>query len=657
MPIQILPPQLANQIAAGEVVERPASVVKELVENSLDAGATRIQIEVENGGASLIRIRDNGIGIPKEELALALARHATSKIASIEDLEAILSLGFRGEALASISSVSRLTLTSRTEQQKEAWQVYAQGREMETTITPASHPVGTTVEVANLFFNTPARRKFLRTDKTEFAHIDEVIRRIALAKPHIAFTLTHNGKTVRQYKSAVDFSQKLKRISAICGEEFIQHALHIDWKHDDLHLSGWVAAPNFKRSQNDLNYSYVNGRMVRDKVITHAIRQAYADYLGRDEHPAYILFIDLAPNDVDVNVHPTKQEVRFQQSRLVHDFIYQGVQNALLSSQELGFVEQVENGDHLTQQEEASEPSHNLPSHKPQSSSIQEPAGIWQPFAGTPRGTANRAAAGKNIFQTTSEASYDLVASNELGENPLSSAEKKNNTEITPHFEQRQKHYTPSISKTERQAYAELMGGDSAAPQTTPRMEIQAPEDLSALPHNNAILRTLALVENKALLLQQAQQFYLLPLKALQTQQIRLSLQQDHIEQQPLLIPILFRLDETQQKTWQQQKAFFEQAGFAFNENFAQHRISLTRVPSCLRQQNLQQCVGNLLNQHSETFAQFLTALCEQLDYAEINVLGDAVNLLTEIESLLHQQNQIRLSQLLIPIDWQHYLN
>ncbi|VGM96462.1 DNA mismatch repair protein mutL [uncultured Avibacterium sp.] len=329
MPIQILPPQLANQIAAGEVVERPASVVKELVENSLDAGATRIQIDIENGGAGLIRIRDNGVGIAKEELALALARHATSKISSLEDLEAILSLGFRGEALASISSVSRLTLTSRTENQTEAWQVYAQGRDMETTITPASHPVGTTVEVANLFFNTPARRKFLRTEKTEFSHIDEVIRRIALAKPHIAFTLTHNGKIVRQYKSAVDFSQKLKRIAAICGDEFISHALYIDWKHDDLHLSGWVAEPHFKRSQNDLTYCYVNGRMVRDKVITHAIRQAYADYLGAEEYPAYILFIDLNPNEVDVNVHPTKHEVRFQQARLVHDFIYQGVQNAL----------------------------------------------------------------------------------------------------------------------------------------------------------------------------------------------------------------------------------------------------------------------------------------------------------------------------------------
>ncbi|HEA3301577.1 TPA: DNA mismatch repair endonuclease MutL, partial [Pasteurella multocida] len=271
MAIKVLSPQLANQIAAGEVVERPASVVKELVENSLDAGATRIQIDIENGGSTLIRIRDNGIGIAKDELSLALARHATSKIASLDDLDNILSLGFRGEALASISSVSRLTLTSRPATQNEAWQVYAQGREMETTLQPASHPVGTTVEVANLFFNTPARRKFLRTDKTEFAHIDEVIRRIALAKMAISFTLTHNGKIVRQYRSAHDRTQKLKRVAAICGDEFVQNALEIDWKHDDLHLSGWVAQPTFSRTQNDLSYCYINGRMVRDKIITHAI--------------------------------------------------------------------------------------------------------------------------------------------------------------------------------------------------------------------------------------------------------------------------------------------------------------------------------------------------------------------------------------------------
>lgn len=329
--IHILPPQLANQIAAGEVVERPASVVKELVENSLDAGANNIQIDIEKGGSQLIRIRDNGCGISKQDLPLALARHATSKISSLEDLEAILSLGFRGEALASISSVSRLTLTSRTTEQNEAWQAYTQGREMMVEIQPTSHPIGTTIEVANLFFNTPARRKFLRTDKTEFAHIDEVIRRIALAKPNISFTLSHNGKIVRQYRKIADNSveQRQKRVAAICGDEFIQHSNYIDWQHGDLHLHGWIGSPMLASPQNDLCYSYVNGRMMRDKTINHAIRQAYGENITTGNYPAFVIFLDLDPTMVDVNVHPAKHEVRFHQGRLVHDFILQGVSNSL----------------------------------------------------------------------------------------------------------------------------------------------------------------------------------------------------------------------------------------------------------------------------------------------------------------------------------------
>lgn len=244
MPIQVLPPQLANQIAAGEVVERPASVVKELVENSLDAGATRIDIDIERGGAKLIRIRDNGCGIKKDELALALARHATSKIASLDDLEAIISLGFRGEALASISSVSRLTLTSRTAEQQEAWQAYAEGRDMNVTVKPAAHPVGTTLEVLDLFYNTPARRKFLRTEKTEFNHIDEIIRRIALARFDVTINLSHNGKIVRQYRAVPEGGQKERRLGAICGTAFLEQALAIEWQHGDLTLRGWVADPN-----------------------------------------------------------------------------------------------------------------------------------------------------------------------------------------------------------------------------------------------------------------------------------------------------------------------------------------------------------------------------------------------------------------------------
>lgn len=331
MPIQELPAQLASQIAAGEVVERPASVVKELIENSLDAGATRIEIDIERGGAKRICIRDNGSGIAKEELSLALARHATSKIASLDDLESITSMGFRGEALASVSSVSRLTLTSRTAAQSEAWQAYAEGRELAVTLKPAAHPVGTTVNVVDLFYNTPARRKFMRTEKTEFTHIDEVMRRIALARFDVTFILQHNGKTVRQYRAVSKKSQHLRRLGGLCGPAFVARALDVSWQHGDLSIHGWVADPA-GGELSEIQYSYVNRRTMRDKLINHAIRQAYQDQLAGTQQPAFVLFLDVDPYQVDVNVHPAKHEVRFHQARLVHDFIYQAVVTVLQQS-------------------------------------------------------------------------------------------------------------------------------------------------------------------------------------------------------------------------------------------------------------------------------------------------------------------------------------
>lgn len=332
MSIAILPARLANQIAAGEVVERPASVIKELVENSLDAGATIINIEVDKGGVKRIRINDNGVGIAKEELTLALSRHATSKIKELKDLEAINSLGFRGEALASISSVARLTLTSKPKNQATAWQASAEGRDMAVTIQPAAHPDGTTIEVLDLFFNTPARRKFLRTEKTEFTHIDEVIRRIALACFDVTFSLTHNGKLIRQYRAATTKAQTAKRVAMVCGQKFVDNAIEIDCQHDDMVFTGWLTKPSFARNQNDLCYSYVNGRMMRDKLINHAIRQAYADLLPPDTYPAFVLFLSLDHREVDVNVHPAKHEVRFHQSRYVHDFIYAVCHKALMEN-------------------------------------------------------------------------------------------------------------------------------------------------------------------------------------------------------------------------------------------------------------------------------------------------------------------------------------
>ena len=293
--IHLLSPRLANQIAAGEVVERPASVIKELLENSLDAGARRIDVDVEQGGSKLLRVRDDGAGIPAEDLPLALERHATSKIQNLEDLEKVMSLGFRGEALASISSVSRLTMTSRTADADQAWQVETEGRDMAAKVQPAAHPVGTTVEVRDLFFNTPARRKFLRAEKTEFDHLQEVIRRLALARFDVAFNLRHNGKSVLALHEAADDLTRARRVAAVCGPGFLEQALPIEVERNGLHLWGWVGLPTFSRSQADLQYFYVNGRMVRDKLVVHAVRQAYRDVLFNGRHPVFVLFLDVDP--------------------------------------------------------------------------------------------------------------------------------------------------------------------------------------------------------------------------------------------------------------------------------------------------------------------------------------------------------------------------
>lgn len=333
MPIQILPPQLANQIAAGEVVERPASVVKELVENALDAGASQVEIEIDKGGHKRILIRDNGKGIDKEELGLALSRHATSKITAIDDLEAIVSLGFRGEALASISSVSRLTMTSKPLEQKEAWSAIAEGLDMAVKVLPAAHPNGTSVEVLDLFFNTPARRKFLRAEKTEFSHIEALIKRIGLSRPDITFILKHNGKLVKRYRSQTkvedEVQQKSNRIAEVISQHFVDSANVVSSHYDQVKISVWVKQPSLCVSVNPAQFSFVNGRMMRDKLIQHAIRQAYGSELGSEQLPEYVVFIDLPAQDVDVNVHPAKHEVRFHYARLLHDLLVKTMEEAL----------------------------------------------------------------------------------------------------------------------------------------------------------------------------------------------------------------------------------------------------------------------------------------------------------------------------------------
>ncbi|MCL7940073.1 DNA mismatch repair endonuclease MutL [Halomonas sp. ATCH28] len=361
--IQILDPRLANQISAGEVVERPASVVKELVENAIDAGSRRIEVELENGGARTIRVRDDGSGIGEADLPLALSRHATSKIVSLEELEGVVSLGFRGEALASISSVARLELVSNTDEDpRSGWRVVAEGRRMEPRVTPAPHPRGTSVTVRDLFFNTPARRKFMRTEKTEFGHVEEAFRRQALSRFDIGWVLRHNHKTLHQLPAGDDPVARERRLASLLGKAFLENALHLDLEVGGLRLWGWVGLPTHSRAQADQQYFFVNGRVVRDRLVAHAIRQAYRDVLFHGRHPVFVLYLEVDPRVVDVNVHPTKHEVRFRDGRMVHDFLFSSLHRAL------GEARPGEGGEHHDDAREAPEAADG----------VREAAPAWQ---------------------------------------------------------------------------------------------------------------------------------------------------------------------------------------------------------------------------------------------------------------------------------------
>lgn len=384
--IRPLPAQLINQIAAGEVVERPASVVKELVENSLDAGADRIEIELEQGGVKLLRVRDNGAGIPREDLVLALSRHATSKIASLADLEAVASLGFRGEALPSIAAVARLEIRSRARGQDQAWLIRGDGGDRFDEPEPVAHPEGTSVEVRDLFYNTPARRKFLRAEKTELGHIEQLIRRIALARPETRFLVRHNGRLLLDLPAAAGERGMRHRLAQLAGEAFLDHALGVAEVAVGLSLRGWVAVPAFSRSQTDLQFFYVNGRLVRDKLVTHAVRQAFQDVLHHSRHPAYVLYLDLPPLLVDVNVHPAKQEVRFREGRQVHDFLFRALHRRLSAGALGGYGEP----NPAPERVEGAGSSSSSPPRYPSPGSPPAAAGTWplpaesRPLTGDP---------------------------------------------------------------------------------------------------------------------------------------------------------------------------------------------------------------------------------------------------------------------------------
>ncbi|WP_063656396.1 DNA mismatch repair endonuclease MutL [Aliivibrio fischeri] len=632
MPIQILPARLANQIAAGEVVERPASVVKELVENSIDAGATRIDIDIEKGGSKLIRIRDNGSGIPKDELTLALSRHATSKITSLDDLEAIVSLGFRGEALASISSVSRLTLTSRTVAQEEAWSAYAEGREMNVKLKPAAHPIGTTIDVVDLFFNTPARRKFLRADKTEFTHIDELLKRIALSRLDVMINLRHNGKMVRQYRAAQTKPQIEKRLAAVCGANFLQHALEVELEHGELKFHGWISSPEGARAQGDIQYCYVNGRMMKDKLINHAIRQGYESSLPANQYAAYILFIEINPHDVDVNVHPAKHEVRFHQARLVHDFIYQAIFGALQQGASLpdvvGHIQSEAEEQQLESKESYFPPMKEYvrqpqQTHYPKSEQLRAavestpsypnkaPLDSWIPKGNVGSSSSNSTAPSRS-FHTDKPTKKALSNYNEL---------------LTPqNREQRE-----STSQVNEQSHTF---------RSTQQIERVAPQVTQVSKNGITLGKVLSVVELSFALLQQGKQLQLLNLRYAEFVKIYGQLSSVNVEPlkpQPLLIPLSVGIDESICNNLSNYASLLKSLGIDLK---VKNRTNIIVMAVCqpIRQQNLQQLIPNLLRyleQINPSLEQVIKWLSHQIQHDEVSyTTAQAIQLVMELEQL-----------------------
>ncbi len=634
MTIQILPARLANQIAAGEVVERPASVVKELVENSLDSGATRIDIDIEKGGAKLIRIRDNGCGIAKEELGLALSRHATSKIHTLDDLEAIISLGFRGEALASISSVSRLTLTSRPATQDEAWSAYSEGREMEVKLQPAAHPIGSTVEVLDLFFNTPARRKFLRTEKTEFTHIDELLKRIALSRFDVTFNLRHNGKMVRQYRAAKTEIQAEKRIAAVCGSAFVRSMLKIELEHQGLKLCGWITTPEGARQQSDIQYCYVNGRMMRDKLINHAIRQSYESSLRADQFATYVLYIEIEPHQVDVNVHPAKHEVRFHQARLVHDFIYQALSSALSESRHIQAPEINEGAFHTSEQ------------------------------------TVTSNDATERVMQAVENSpAYPRKASSESNETPqirepaqrsewVESARPKSKPAQERAIEK-------SPSKAEVRVYQELM--KTPEPENANSEVVSYTSSNAEQPAEPIVIeqlgKAISVIEQQFLLMNSPQGCVLLSLAKAEWLRVlgQLNTQQGKLKSQPLLVPLSVKVSSEEMSSVERYHSLFDQFGIEFQRRSPQS-LMLMGVPQPLRQQNLQNLVQDLLSYtalnltrsqkelNSQDLAQWLSRRVSVTKPSY--TLSEAIQLISELEQLWQGSLPLNDTNFVKPVDF-----
>jgi len=549
--INLLSQRLANQIAAGEVVERPASVVKELLENSLDAGATRLEVDVEQGGVKLLRIRDDGAGIHKEDLALALSRHATSKIVELDDLESIASLGFRGEALASISSVSRLSMTSRSREgsiEDTAWCVEAEGQEMEARLTPAAHPAGTTVEVRNLFFNTPARRKFLKTEKTEFSRIDEVLKRMALSRFDVMFALNHNQRAIHKLLPATTEAERARRVALVCGPAFVENSVFIEREAAGMRLWGWVSLPTFSRSQADLQYFYVNGRIIRDKLVTHAVKQAYRDVLFHGRHPAYVLYFEMDPAGVDVNVHPTKHEVRFRDSRLVHDFLFSSLHKALAAIQ----------------------PQDRLPGAETHAG-----AGLQQGFDAPQQSSLGLAENGQGSMQATSwaERSY---ASGSVGEGSESTGQPR----YAGNFGSSGSYVNPNAVRDQLAHYADLndIDGDKEVP-----------------PLGFAI----AQLHGIYILAQNKEGLIVVDMHAaherITYERMKRACQNEELKTQPLLVPISIAVSRSEADCAESQQHVLQGLGLIL-ERVADESLVVRQIPSILRNADVEQLVRDVLS-------------------------------------------------------------
>lgn len=547
--IHSLDPRLINQIAAGEIIERPASMLKELIENALDAGATSIDIEVENAGVKRLKISDNGHGILKQDLSMALSRHATSKIENLDDLEHIATLGFRGEALPSIASVTRMTIHSREANSEQAWMVSSDGNNKTTEPIPVAHPVGTTIETRDLFYNTPARRKFLRTDNTEFKHLDQVVRRMALSRFDVAFKLSHNGKILLHLPSVP--ADDARRLKMVCGDNVPENSLYFDEQREGMRLSGWAGLPSFSRSQADMQYFFLNGRLIRDKTIVHAVRLGYRDVLFHGRHPVYVLYLEMDPAGVDVNVHPTKHEVRFRESRSVHGFVFRTLQGQVgASAGEVGSLQ------------------------------VDAEQGIAAPRPINPNSLSQ--------MNQQSPLRYEEQAA----------------------FENRA--YQASERMTSGQVREQIGAYGAIAeaafrpsPESSPSLNVELREkssDSNSQTSGNVIPPmgyALAQLKGIYILSENEQGLVLVDMHAaherITYERLKAAMESTKIQQQPLLVPVTIQVSETEMMSWAQQENLFERLGLEV-EQLDEQILVIRSVPDILATSDVSQLVRDVLS-------------------------------------------------------------